>query len=260
MTPRDLAKTIAAEYSKLQQVEAVVLAGSQTTDQSDGRSDLDLYVYLPAELPLEERKRIAEMFCAKPEVGNTFFEPGDEWIDQKTGIGADVMFRDKLWIETQLNRVLKDFQASMGYSTCFWHNVLTSEILFDRSGWYKTLQTFAKQPYPEPLRKAIIEKNFPILRSTQSSYLHQLTRAIQRDDSVSMNHRITALLASYFDVLFAINRVPHPGEKRLISIAQARCKTVPARFPKMIDSLIGSEPSEKVKYANALIDDLEKIL
>jgi hypothetical protein len=29
---------------------------------------------------------------------------------------------------------------------------------------------------------------------------------------VSLNHRTAALLASYFDVLFALNRVHHPGD------------------------------------------------
>lgn len=43
--------------------------------------------------------------------------------------------------------------------------------------------------------------------------------AIVRQDPVSLNHRIAAWLASYFDILFAINGQFHPGEKRLLTYA-----------------------------------------
>ena len=43
------------------------------------------------------------------------------------------MYRTPDWIEERLERVLVRHEASVGYSTCFWHNVLHSTPLFDRS-------------------------------------------------------------------------------------------------------------------------------
>ena len=46
------------------------------------------------------------------------------------------------------------------------------------------------------LRRAIVAKNWPILRRNQSSYRRQIELAIERDDAVSVHHRVTALVAS----------------------------------------------------------------
>ncbi len=222
---------------------------------------ISIFTYIRIEeLPLRDREAIAGNFSDQPEVGNTFFEPGDEWIDRTTGIAVDVMFRQMEWIEAQIDRVLYKHQASVGYSTCFWNNVLTSRVLFDRSGWYTALRINADQRYPEQLRRSIIEKNFPLLRKTQSSYVRQLERAIKRKDEVSIHHRITALLASYFDVLFAINRVPHPGEKRLVRFAETQCRRIPNHLSEQIVAFVHSGNDTKIAHANKLIDDLEKLL
>ena len=45
--------------------------------------------------------------------------------------------------------------------------------------------------------------------------------AFRRRDRISLNHRTTAWLASYFDILFAANRRFNPSEKRLLTHAQA---------------------------------------
>ena len=43
--------------------------------------------------------------------------------------------------------------------------------------------------------------NHPLLRRNLSSYLHQIARAVEREDAVAVHHRVTALLASYFEQL-----------------------------------------------------------
>jgi hypothetical protein len=213
---------------------------------------------------MADRVAIATRFATRREVGNDFWEPGDEWVDTQTGRHVDVMYRTPVWIEEQLERVLVRHEASVGYSTCFWHNVLYSTPLFDRSGWYRDLQAMAARSYPPPLRRAIIARNHPILRQTLSSCLAQIERAVRRDDGVSVQHRVTALLASYFDVLFAVNELPHPGEKRLLQIAATRCDKTPRDMETQINTLleIAARPATLavVELINALLDSLDALL
>jgi hypothetical protein len=258
------AALVVAAFANIPEVDAVALAGSKVAGSADEQSDLDFYVYARAPVTMADRGAIATRFATRREVGNDFWEPGDEWIDSRSGRQIDVMYRTPVWIEEQLDRVLVRHEASVGYSTCFWHNVLHSTPLFDRSGWYRDLQASAERPYPQPLRRAIIAKNHPILRQTLSSNLAQIERAVQRCDSVSIQHRVTALLASYFDILFAINELPHPGEKRLLQVAAMRCTKTPLNMETQINTVLGTTawPTTLavVEYINALLDSLDAFL
>ena len=258
-----LPRLMATAFSSLPGVEAVAVAGSRATGSKDERSDIDLYVYAATPISLAARRAVAARFAsgADVEIGNEFWEPGDEWVEATTGVVVDVMYRTPAWIEDQLERVLVRHEASTGYSTSFWFNVLYSTALADPTGWYRQLQATASQPYPEPLRRAILTKNQPILRRTRSSYVHQIESALDRDDRVSVQHRLTALLASYFDVLFAFNRQPHPGEKRLLAFVRRHSLLAPTNFEQRVHALLAAtQTSDLLGHIDALIDDLDSLL
>jgi hypothetical protein len=265
-----LATAIAEKFAALPPVVAVALAGSRSTGLSNEGSDYDFYIYAQGDISVKIREDIAREFGDRIEINNQFWEPGDEWIDSRSGCGVDIMYRTPQWIEEQLDRVLINHQASVGYSTCFWWNILTSVCLSDKEGWFKQVQEKANQPYPEPLKQAIIAKNYPILRRNISAYTHQLESAINRNDSVSIIHRTAALLASYFDIIFAVNSVPHPGEKRLVEWVKKLCSKVPDGLEEHIQGITDSIPlsvSRDTKMSclylhqvNALIDGLDKLL
>ena len=211
----NLAIKIANQFTHFPYVEAIALGGSQTSDILDEKSDIDLYIYTKEAPPLEKRLEIVnKLGASKADMNLTFWETGDEWFDLETGIEVDVMFWSPQWIEEQLNRVLIQHQASMGYTTCFWRTVKNSRILFDRDDWFAKLQEKSQRLYPPQLKRAIIAKNHPILRNVIPAYYNQIKKALERNDLISVNHRMAAFFSSYFDILFAINEILHPGEKK----------------------------------------------
>jgi predicted nucleotidyltransferase len=238
---------LARRFAEVPDVKAVVLAGSRGGGTSDPESDFDIYVYATAEVPVEFRRGL---LGDGAEIDNRFWEPGDEASDLAAGLKLDIMYRSPKWIEDQLDRVLVRYEAAIGYTTCFWFNVLHSEPLFDREGWFEHLQNRAHVTYPDELRRAVIAKNWPILRRNQSSYRRQIERALQRGDEVSVQHRVTALLASFFDVWFALERKPHPGEKRLLT-------HLPEQWASLVRGVLNAERTALLKNIDGLIDPLD---
>jgi len=261
----DTVREIARRLGEMPGVIAVALGGSTVGGRTDLGSDHDLYVYAPEPPPIPLRTALAHEYDPNAEIDNQAFGPGDEWGDRATGEAVDLMYWSPAWIEEQLTRVLDQHLPMVGYSTCFWYTVLHSVPLIDHTGWFAALQTKARQPYPEPLRRAIIANNLPLLRSARSSFLQQTERAITRDDPVSVHHRTAALLASWFDVLFALNRKPHPGEKRLLAIARAECALCPPDMEELVGEVIAAIPppwddGRLVRSIHTLVDGLERLV
>jgi hypothetical protein len=235
-----LARKLADLFADLPQVEAIAWGGSQIGGITDPSSDIDLYVYTQADIPLAIRQEIVTRSggASQANVGLSYWGPGDEWFNTPTGIEIDIVYFNAQWMASQLQRVIHQCEASLGYTTCFWHIIRHSQSLSDPRGWFQALQNTAQVDYPETLRKNIIALNHPVLREVIPSYANQLIKAVKRSDLVSMNHRLSALLASYFDIIFAVNRELHPGEKRLLSLANKRCIRVPINMVDDINTLI----------------------
>lgn len=261
---QQLVYKVSEPFKSFSMVDAIALGGSQTTGTKDGHSDIDLYVYTTTDVPLSHRQAIVnQLGASRADLNLTFWGPGDEWFDAETGIEVDVIYFDKGWMQDHLDQVLVLHQASLGYTTCFWHTVLNSALLFDRHGWFAALQRQCSQPYPEKLKRAILAKNHPPLRQVIPSYYAQIKKAIERQDLVSLNHRVAALVASYFEVLFALNELPHPGEKKLVRIAQERCSKLPARFKDELEEVLTASATgqdELLGKLDQLLDSLDQLL
>ncbi len=242
-------------------LQALALAGSRTGLGCDDLSDYDLYIYSEQPLPLSFRRQLADMFAAKAELQNDYFGPGDEML-LKDGTYVDLMYRSLDWVEEEIQRVWVGHQARVGYSTAFVHNIRTSKVLVDKSGRFSALKQQLEGEYPQALQKAIIANNLPLLRSKlTASFYEQIEHAVNRKDHPSMIHRTAALMECYFDILFALNKQSHPGEKRQIAWVHATCSRIPPRFDEDMQNLARSiGRDDQLAVIADLLDHLDELL
>ena len=260
-----LARQLADLFASLPQVKAIALGGSIMGGVTDQSSDIDLYVYTQADIPLVDRQGIVARSggASQENLGMTFWGSGDEWFHAPTGIEVDIVYFEAQWIENQIQRIIDKHEASLGYTTCLWYIVRNSQVLHDPEEWFQNLQKKASTKYPDPLRQKIITLNYPVLRNVIPSYTNQLAKAVKRHDLISINHRLAALLASYFDIIFALNRELHPGEKKLLNLAQTRCVKLPVDFAGDITAVIQSScmaDQTFLGYLTMLLDHLDQWL
>ena len=62
-------------------------------------------------------------------------------------------------------------------------------------------------------------------------------------------------------MLFALNRLPHPGEKRLVPYVVARCDRRPPDFERRLHALLAAAQTPAVlRHLDPLLDDLDALL
>ena len=247
------------ELGNLPQVEAIALGGSRATGRSDEKSDYDVYVYITDSIAEEERKRILGKYCSHTEIGNSFWELEDD-VTLMDGIDMDIIYRNMQDFENMVSSVVIDCVPWNGYTTCMWHNLITSKIVSDKKGKLGALQEKYRIPYPKKLKENIISNNLKLLSGMLPSFDMQIKKAEDRGDLVSVNHRVTEFLASYFDILFALNELTHPGEKRMQSICSAECRILPARFDENLDKLFAGMFRERISpVINDMVMEIKRI-
>ena len=250
------------EFTKLPEITAIVLGGSRSGNNYDRSSDYDLYIYCGNIPNKDVRKLILDKYCSYIELENQFWEVEDN-CTLSDGIDIDIIYRNINDFENNIENVVEKHQASNGYTTCFWHNLNNSKILYDPYKEFYRIKERFSVPFPKELKENIILNNFRLLTGNLPSYDKQILKALNRGDLVSVNHRISAFIESYFDIIFAVNELTHPGEKRMISYAKEHAKILPKDFEENMNVLLNSMGSTLENVENNLkniIDNLMGIL
>ena len=248
------------ELSNIPQVEAIALGGSRATGRNDEKSDYDVYVYLTESIDESVRKSILNKYCRYMEIGNSFWELEDD-VTLNDGIDMDIIYRNLTDFENMISSVVDDCVSWNGYTTCMWHNLITSRIVFDKNGKLTALQEKYKIPYPQKLKENIISNNMKLLSGMLPSFDMQIKKAENRGDLVSVNHRVTEFLASYFDIIFALNEMTHPGEKRMQSICSKECRILPEKFDENLNRLfVGMFKEDISPVICEMVEEMKKIV
>lgn len=257
-----MVESLFQDLARFPQVEAIALGGSRAGSDYDERSDYDVYVYLTNPIPEADRRELLSRYCSVLEIGNHFWEYEDN-CTLNNGVDIDLLWRNLDDFLRGIAWVVDGHNPSNGYTTCMWHNLRTCKILYDPAGRLTAAQERYRCPYPEALRQNIIARNRKLLRGALPAYETQIRKAVKRGDLVSMNHRTTEFLASYFDILFALNRQTHPGEKRLIQLCRDRCDLLPDRFEENLNDLLRdlfAHPERVEQDLDRIITALDRIL
>jgi len=243
------------ELSALPEIEAIALGGSRAGEVYDEKSDYDVYLYCTSAIDENVRRGILEKYCSYMEMGNAFWELEDNAV-LNNGIDMDILYRNLDDFTNGLAAVVEGYQAYNGYTTCMWHNLRTCKIIYDRDGRLQAVKARFDVPYPKQLKENIIDRNMNLLSGVMPAYNFQIAKAVERKDLVSVCHRTAAFMESYFDIIWAMNELTHPGEKRLVSLCQKQCKILPANFEENINQLF----ADLFTDLDRVNEDIERIV
>lgn len=249
------------KFKQFPQVKAIALAGSRKANTADKKSDIDVDIIVDGEIPVEERLKLIKPYSSKYEVGGEYFGPGDEFYVDKMGQQLDIVYADKNQMEDNVKNIWEKHYPSNGYTTCFLFTLKNCECVYDKDGWMENIKKRLNTPYPKELKENIIKRNMMLLKDKPfASYSEQIENAIGRKDYNSVNHRIAAFMASYFDILFANNEILHPGEKKLVKYANEHCSKLPEDFEKNINNLLTQPNENTMEILDDMVEKLRKTL
>lgn len=121
-------KPIIQALSKHPNIVAIALGGSRASGNQDEKSDYDVYVYYDQKIDVEFRKTVLSEYCCHMEMAVQYFEEEDDCI-LKDGIIIELIYRNIHNIKESIEDLMHHATASLGYTTCFLDNIISSKVL-----------------------------------------------------------------------------------------------------------------------------------
>jgi hypothetical protein len=225
--PTDVAaQQVVTLITSLPGIVGVSLGGSAAAGLADDTSDLDLHVYWRGDLapPAERAARLAQ-FADAGSVEVNILTWGLEDHARVGGRLIELIYVHLDDLRAEIDRAYSEGLITEGYTTARLYYLAGGRLLHDTAGKLTGLRDRLLAEYPESTRKLLLQHQPELLRY----FLWHLRQAQQRGDLLFVQHRRYALQSMFYNLLFALNRRYHPGEKRLL-IHGERCARRPAQL------------------------------
>lgn len=207
---------------------SITLSGSRGKKTADRNSDFDFRIYYEKPANKEEmRQAFEEINCLC-----------EKW-KQRNVLVDGIWPRTYAQVEEQLEQWLTGRGQTEPYVWTIWgYHILTDlynqQIIEDSSGrvarWKERLAV-----YPEPLKKAILQKHTASLAYWQQDY-HYWNK-VQSGDVVFLASLTARLIQDMMQVLFALNECYYPGDGWNLKYArQFAC--IPNNFEERVTDIL----------------------
>ena len=270
-TPRELAlelrqriaQRVASRLSAHPAVSIVLVIGSVASGQVDERSDVDLLVICQSEM-LSRSAR--ERLLAQVGTGWRFHETQanplfaeadvDGLVD---GVLVTVHYQTVTWIETVLRQVLEHGAMTTEHMPFRPYTLLglfqRGWLLFDREGLVRSWRE-QMHPFPAVLKTNLLHAFIPRLEEQRDELVATAERDIgPRAFLFHLNWAVDAL----FEILFAVNEVYDPADRRTERVVLPTLPTLPEQFlPRLTQVLQGPFDVEGARYRAQLFAELAR--
>lgn len=243
------AARIAEAVGWLPGVVAVALGGSTGAGLGDAASDLDFHVYWEGPLAAPDERAtglaaIADRGSVRAGAGTTSWTLEDHLA--VGGRPVELIFIRWADVPAEVEAAYGAGFAEEGFTTARLYSFAHGLVLHDPARLLGAVQARLLVSYPEATRRAIL------LRQPARLVLcvDQLRAGQRRGDLLYVEQTRVKIQLLWFDLLFALNRRYHPGEKRLLvhaarlplRIADGRARweraaRLPADSPALADEL-----------------------
>jgi hypothetical protein len=248
---------LVAACAELPGFEAMSLGGSAGAGLDDAQSDLDIHVYWRAPLAAPEQRAARLATCADP--GSIELEVRFWGLEDHLRVGGrdvELIYVHLDDLRAEVERAYAEGLGAEGFATAQLYYVANGRPFYDPKGDLAALQT-RLATYPEATRRRLLESHRPLLRA----YLRHLRVAQSRGDLLFAQHRRYTIQMVFFNALFALNRLYHPGEKRLLLHAQ-RCAVQPPDLEVRWNHIarLPADDGALADLLSNLIDDLCQLI
>ena len=248
------AQRVADAMTRLPGIIGITLGGSVASGLADESSDLDIYIYWRALLAEpEERAERLRPLADEGSLRMNILTWGLEDHLQVQGKLVEVIYFDLDAIRADVERAYGEGLISNAYTTSLLYTLASSHMLHDATGEVTALRERLHALYPEPTRDKLLRHHPELLRFS----LKLLWRAQERGDLLFVQQMRYEIQATCFDLLFALNRLYHPGGKRLL-IHGKRCLIKPddmsARWERT--ARIAADDPALAEELESLVEDI----